>query len=71
MVVRGWWCRECEGARECEVSGSVRVCVGGARVVSFPVFFCSSVSVDNNTQMRKGSEKRGRPGIIHHVLYVK
>ena len=36
-----------------------------------PHFFCSSVSVDNNARMRKGGEKRGRPGIIHHVLYVK
>ena len=36
-----------------------------------PRFFCSSVSVDNNTLMWKGGEKCGRPGIIHHVLYVK
>ena len=36
-----------------------------------PRFFCSSVSVDNNTRMRKGSEKRGRPGIIHHVSDVR
>ena len=36
-----------------------------------PFFFGSLVSVDNNTRMRKGGEKRRRPGIIHHVLYVK
>ena len=34
-------------------------------------FFCSSVCVDNNTRMRKGSEKQGKPVIIHHMLYVK
>ena len=43
-----------------------------SRTVSLlPRFFCSSVSVGNNTRMRKGGEKRGRPGIIHHVPYVK
>ena len=34
----------------------------GWNVASFPGlprFFCSSVSVDNNTRMRKGGEKRG------------
>ena len=36
-----------------------------------PRFFCSSVSVDNNTRMRKGGEKRGRPGTIHHVSDVR
>ena len=44
------------------------------RLASFPGlprFFCSSVSVDNNTRMRKGGEKRGRPGIIPHVSDVR
>ena len=36
-----------------------------------PCLFCSSVSVDNNTQMRKGGEKRGKPGTIHHVSDVR
>ena len=36
-----------------------------------PRFFCSSVSVDNNTRMREGGEKRGRPGKIHHVSDVR
>ena len=43
-------------------------------VASFPGlprFFCSSVSVDNNTRMQKGGEKRGRPGIIHLVSDVR
>ena len=36
-----------------------------------PRFFCSSVSVDNNTRMQKGGEKCGRPGIIHHMSDVR
>ena len=34
------------------------------------LFFGSSVCVDN-TRMRKGGEKRGRPGNIHHVSDVR
>ena len=33
---------------------------GLASFPGLPRFFCSSVSVDNNTRMRKGGEKRGR-----------
>ena len=44
----------------------------GAIVASFPGlprFFCSSVSVDNNTRMRpKGSEKRSPPFRIRVLL---
>ena len=36
-----------------------------------PRFFCSSVSVDPITRMRKGGEKHGRPGTIHHVSDVR
>ena len=50
------------------------VLVHGACIASFPGlprFFCSLVSVDNNTRMQKGGEKHGRPGIIHHVSDVR
>ena len=44
--------------------------VHGVTLASFtglPRFFFSSVCVDNNTLMQ---QKRGRPGTIHHVIYV-
>ena len=51
------------------------VCSMQYRLASFPGLprsFCSSaVYVDNNTRMRKGGEKRGRPGIIHHASNVR
>ena len=50
-------------------SARSRECV--ASFPGLPRFFCSSVSVDNNTRMRKGGEKRGRPGTIHHVSDVR
>ena len=36
-------------------------------LVPRPPPFLSSVCVHNNTRERKTSEKRGRPGSIHHV----
>ena len=37
----------------------------------FPGLPRSLVCVDNNTRMRKGGEKLGRPGIIHHLSDVR
>ena len=39
----------------------------GCSLVPRPPPFLPSVGVHNNTRERKTSEKRGRPGSIHHV----
>ena len=43
---------------------------GLASFPGLPRFFCSSVSVDNNTRMRKGGEKRGRAAKNAEVFHV-
>ena len=40
-------------------------------LVPRPPLFLPSVCVHNNTRERKTSEKRGRPGSIHHVNDVR
>ena len=41
--------------------------MGGCSLVPRPPPFLPSVGVHDNTRKRKTSEKRGRPGSIHHV----
>ena len=36
-------------------------------LVPRPLLFCLSVCIQYNTQKQKSSEKRGRPGLIHHT----
>ena len=58
--------------RAWERAGHMRLLHQQGRLVPRPTrFFCSSVCVDNNTQMRKSGEEWERPGIIHHVSDVR